>query len=150
MSNRKSGRKSEGRNPDGTFAPGNPGKPKGTRHRATRVALTLLEGEVEALTRRAIQAALDGDMTAMRLCVERIAPSRKDAPVQFDLPIMQTARDAAQAAGAVLAAVAHGELTPAEGAHVMALIETFRRTLETTELEARVAALEGGVHGNGN
>ena len=29
-------------------------------------------------------------------------------------------------------------------AHVMALIETYRRTLETTELEARVAALEGG------
>jgi hypothetical protein len=63
--------------------------------------------------------------------------------VTFALPPMQSARDAAQAAGAVLAAVAAGDLTPAEGAHVMALVETWRRTFETTELEARVAALEG-------
>lgn len=143
MSNRKCGQKSDGRNSDGTFAAGNPGKPKGTRHKATRAALALLEGEADALTRRAIQAALDGDMTALRLCIERIAPPRKDVPVQFELPGMHMARDAAQAAGAVLTAVADGELTPAEGAHVMALVETYRRTLETTDLEARVLALEG-------
>ena len=55
---------------------------------------------------------------------------------------------AARAAGEVLGAVACGELTPSEGAHVMALIETYRRTLETTELEQRISALEaspGGV-----
>ena len=45
---------------------------------------------------------------------------------------------------AIAVAVADGELTPTEGAHVMALIETYRRTLETTELELRVLALEGG------
>ena len=133
-----------GRNTDGTFAPGNPGKPRGTRHKATRAALALLDGEAEALTRQAVAMALDGDATALRLCLERIAPPRRDAPVTFDLAPMQSARDAAHAAGAVLAAVAEGELTPTEGAHVMALVETYRRTLETTELEARVVALEGG------
>ena len=136
-----------GRNTDGTFAPGNPGKPKGTRHKATRAVLALLDGEAEALTRQAVTMALDGDATALRLCLERIAPPRRDAPVTFALPPMQSARDAAQAAGAVLAAVAEGELTPTEGAHVMGLVETYRRTLETTELEARVAALEGGGNG---
>lgn len=55
---------------------------------------------------------------------------------------MQTAPDGVEAAGAVLAAVAAGELAPSEGAHVMALVETFRRTLETTDLERRLAALE--------
>lgn len=59
----------------------------------------------------------------------------------FALPKMKGAADAAKAAAAVLDAVASGDLTPTEGAHVMALIETYRRTLETTELEARVAAL---------
>ena len=136
-----------GRNTDGTFATGNPGKPKGTRHKATRAALALLDGEAEALTRQAVTMALDGDATALRLCLERIAPPRKDAPVQFNLPRMETARDAARAAGAVLEAVALGELTPTEGAHIMALVETFRRTLETSELEARVVALEGGSNG---
>jgi len=132
-----------GRNTDGTFGTGNPGKPKGTRHKATQAALALLDGEAEALTRQAVTMALGGDTTALRLCLERIAPPRRDAPVTFDLPPMETARDAAKAAGAVLGAVAHGDLTPTEGAHIMALVETYRRTLETTELEARLAALEG-------
>jgi len=41
-----------------------------------------------------------------------------------------------------LSSVSGGELTPTEGAHVMGLIETYRRTLELSELEARVIALE--------
>ncbi|MFO7920345.1 MAG: hypothetical protein R6U99_05925 [Nioella sp.] len=139
MTDRKSGR-----NTDGTFASGNPGKPRGARHKATRAALALLDGEAEALTRQAVTMALEGDGAALRLCLERIAPPRRDAPVQFDLPRMETARDAAKAAGALLEAVAEGELTPTEGAHIMALVETYRRTLETSELEARVVALEGG------
>lgn len=136
--NRKSGR-----NSDGTFAPGNPGKPKGTRHKATQAALALLEGDGEAITRKAVQMALAGDATALRLCLERIAPPRKDAPVLFTVPSMTTAGDAAKAAGAVLQSVSEGDLTPIEGAHVMALIEGFRRTLEVTELETRIAKLEG-------
>ena len=135
--------RNSGRNTDGTFASGNAGKPSGARHRATQAVLALLDGEAEALTRKAVDMALAGDGAALRLCLERIAPPRRDAPVTFALPKMKGAADAAKAAGAVLDAVASGDLTPTEGAHVMALIETYRRTLETTELEARVAALEG-------
>jgi len=131
-----------GRNTDGTFGPGNSGKPKGTRHKATQAALALLDGEAEALTRQAVTMALGGDATALRLCLERIAPPRRDAPVTFDLPPMETARDAAKAAGAVLGAVADGDLTPTEGAHIMALVETYRRTLETSDLEARLRYME--------
>ncbi len=137
--------RNDGRNTDGTFGPGNPGKPHGARHKATQAALALLEGQAEALTQKAVETALAGDTTALRLCLERIAPPRKDAPVTFALPPMQTAADAARAAGAILNSVADGDLTPTEGAHVMGLIETYRRTLETTELEARVMALEAGV-----
>jgi hypothetical protein len=43
----------------------------------------------------------------------------------------------------VLQAVCEGALTPSEGAQVIGLINSFRRILEITELEARVAALEG-------
>ena len=55
---------------------------------------------------------------------------------------MQSAADAAKAAGAIVEAVAFGDLTPTEGAHVMALIECFRKTLETGELEGRIEVLE--------
>ena len=141
MTNRKSGR-----NTDGTFGPGNPGKPKGARHRATQAALALLDGEAEALTRQAVTMALEGATTALRLCLERIAPPMRDAPVTFDLPRMEAAQDAAKAAGGVLEAVALGELTPTEGAHVMALVETYRRTLEATAMEARMTELEHALN----
>ena len=141
MADRKSGR-----NSDGTFAAGNPGKPKGARHKATQAALALLDGEAEALTRQAVNMALEGDTTALRLCLERIAPPRRDAPVTFDLPRMETALDAANAAGAVLDAVALGDLTPTEGAHVMSLVEAYRRTLEATAMEARMTELEQALN----
>jgi hypothetical protein len=104
--------------------------------------LELLEGQAEALTQRAVELALAGDTTALRLCLERVAPPRKDSPVQFAMPRMTSARDAAEAAASVLKAVAEGDLTPGEGAQVMGLVDSYRRTLEVTELEARVAALE--------
>ena len=139
---RKNGTTTAGRDEAGRFTTGNPGRRPGARHKTTQAVMSLLEGEAEALTRRAVDAAMDGDTTALRLCLERIAPPRKDAPVTFSLPVMERASDAAKAAASVLAAVADGELTPTEGAHVMALIEAYRRTLETTELEDRIAALE--------
>ena len=132
-----------GRTTDGRFTTGNAGRPKGSRHKATQAVLALLEGQAQALTQRAVELALAGDTAALRLCLDRIAPPRKDSPVQFPMPRMASAQDAAQAAGSVLEAVALGELTPAEGVQVMGLIDAFRRTLEVTELEARLAALEG-------
>jgi len=131
-----------GRDASGRFTHGNPGRPQGARHKATQAALALLEGEAEALTRQAVTMALAGDGAALRLCLERIAPPRKDAPLTLDLPPMRSAADAARAAAAALAAVTQGELTPTEAAQILGLIESYRRILETTELEARMAALE--------
>ena len=132
-----------GRSADGTFTTGNAGRPKGARNRATQAVLALLEGEAEALSQKAVEMALAGDGVALRLCLERIAPPRKDNPVQFTMPRMTTANDASQATGAVLDAVSMGELTPLEATQIIGLIDTFRRLLEVSELEARIAALEG-------
>ncbi|WP_074839619.1 DUF5681 domain-containing protein [Marinovum algicola] len=131
-----------GRNSDGTFARGNPGKPQGARHKATKAVQDLLQGEAEALTRKAIDLAITGDTTALRLCLERIAPPQKDAAISFSLPTIETMDDAASAARAILQAVSCGEITPMEAASVMAVVEQFRRTLELTEIERRIAALE--------
>lgn len=129
----------------GKFARGNPGRPRGSRNKTTQAVEALLDGEAEAITRCAVEKALEGDTTALRLCLERIAPPRKEAPVQFNLPKMETAQDAATAASAVLQAVSDGDLTPTEGAHVMQLVETYRRTLELSEFETRLMALEEAV-----
>lgn len=131
-----------GRDTDGRFSAGNTGRPRGARNRTTMAVLELLEGEAEALSRKAVEMALQGDTTALRLCLERLAPPRKHAPVSFPLPQMSTARDAAQAAGATLQAVCEGDITPVEGAQIMALVDSFRRALEVSEFEARLIALE--------
>ena len=94
-----------GRNPDGTFSTGNPGRPKGSRHKSTLAMEALLQGQAEALTQKAVDLALGGDTTAMRLCLERLYPARKDTTVLFDLPPIESANDATQAAQAVLQAV---------------------------------------------
>ncbi|NOD48719.1 hypothetical protein GS624_15510 [Ruegeria sp. HKCCD5849] len=139
---RNNGTTTDERNPDGTFAPGNSGRPRGARHRITRAVEELLEGQSEQITQKAVELALEGDSTALRLCLERLAPTRKDAPVSFDLPTIKSAEDASEAAQAVLQAVSQGEVTPLEGATVMGLVEQYRRVLETTELERRITALE--------
>ncbi len=140
--NRKYGANTDERNGDGTFAAGNSGKPRGARHKATLAIEAMLEGQQEAITQKAIDLALEGDVTALRLCLDRIAPVRKDATVSFDLPDIETADDAANAARAILKAVAAGDVTPLEAATVMGVVEQFRRAVETTELEKRLTALE--------
>lgn len=122
---------------------GNPkGMPKGTRHKVTRAAEALLDGQSKALTKKAVELALAGDSTALRLCLERILPPRKDRPVQFQMPTLVTVEDASKCMAAILDAVAIGELTPNEATSLASLVSTFVRTIETVELEKRIAALE--------
>jgi hypothetical protein len=131
-----------GRNTAGQFAAGNTGRPKGSRNKATIVIESLLKGQAEALTQTPVTKALEGDSVALRLCLERIAPAPKDQPVSFSLPKMHSALDASEAAGSVLTAVSEGELTPIEATRIMGLIDGYRRTLELTEIEERLRALE--------
>ncbi|WP_343683943.1 DUF5681 domain-containing protein [Asticcacaulis sp.] len=130
----------------GRFKPGqsgNPaGRPPGARHKTTLAIEALLDGEAEALTRKAIEMALAGDVTAIRLCMERVAPPRKGRTVDFPLPAFEKVEDTVTTIGAVLQAVSEGRLTPEEGAAVAGLIEMKRKSIETVELEARLAALE--------
>ena len=124
------------------FPAGNPGRQKGTRNKATLAAEALLDGEVTALTRKAVDMALAGDTTALRLCLERIAPPRKDRPVPFTLPKMESADDAVRAGAALLQAVAQGELTPMEANELGRLVESYVKALEVSDLAKRLDRLE--------
>ena len=131
-----------GRNTAGQFAAGNTGRPKGLRNKSTIAIESLLQGQAEALTQTAVKKALEGDSMALRLRMERIAPAPKDQPVSFSLPKMNNSLEASGAAGSVLTAVSKGQLTPIEATSVMELIDSYRRTLELTEIEERLRALE--------
>ena len=122
---------------------GNPaGKPRGARNRATLAAEALLDGESEALARKAIELALSGDVIALRLCIERIVPRRNDRPIQFALPELHVAADAIKAVGAIADGVARGELSDSEARSLVALVDCFRETLSIVDLDQRLAAVE--------
>ena len=102
----------------------------------------MLEGQHEQLTKAAIDKALTGDTIALRLCLDRIAPPRKDAPITMELPPVRSAADAVEASIAVLSAVAGGDITPDEAGRVMALLTAHKAIVEAGDLEARIKALE--------
>ena len=129
-----------------TFQPGqsgNPnGRPRGARNKTTLAVEALLDGEAESITRKAIELAKSGDGPALRLCLDRIAPARKDRSVAFELPKLESAGDAVKAATAIVEAVACGDLTPSEANDLSRVVEGFTRTLEAVDFEARLTRLE--------
>ena len=68
-------------------------------------------------------------------CKTHPAKEVMEGMVGFPLGIFDTA-------SSVLTAVSEGELTPIEATRVMGLIDSYRRTLELTEIEGRLQALE--------
>lgn len=138
------GPNNDGRNSDGRFAGGNNlgGNKAGSRHRVTRAIEALLEGQHEALTAKAVEMALEGDTTALRLCLDRLAPPKKDSPLSLDLPQVKSAKDAVAASSMVLAAVSAGEISPDEAGRVMALLSAHKAIIEAGDHELRIAELE--------
>jgi hypothetical protein len=125
---------------------GNPaGKKPGTRHKATLAVEQLLDGESEALTRKAIELALGGDLTALRLCLERICPPRKSRSIAINLPESKTAEGVALAQAAIVQAVGEGEITPDEGKTLSDILEVRRKGIESLEFELRITELEKSV-----
>jgi hypothetical protein len=125
---------------------GNPsGKPKGCRNATTILFDELLKDNAKELIEKAIEMAKGGDGPALRLCIERLAPPRKDRPVWFDLPEMKEAKDAVKASAAIVAAVANGDLSPMEASELGKLVDSYARTLQAAEFEERISKLEKAV-----
>jgi len=135
----------------GRFKPGqsgNPaGRPKGARHKALQALDAMGEEAAKEIMAAVVQSAKGGDMRAAEILLRRLWPERKGRPVTFDLPTIAAPADVVNGLASVAQAMAAGELTPDEASAVAAVLETQRRALETTDLEARIAALEAAQQG---
>ncbi|MBL8642553.1 MAG: hypothetical protein JNK21_01360 [Rhodospirillaceae bacterium] len=135
------------RSTDGRFKPGQSGnwrgKAKGTRHHATEAVEALMSGEAEALAGKAVALALNGDTTALKMCLDRLCPPLRTRPARLDLPAAKTgAENITEGLAALLAAAAAGDIDPEQAQTLGALFDIQRRNLETCELEQRLNALE--------
>ena len=127
---------------------GNPGgRPRGARNRSTKALEAIFNGESEALTRKVIELALDGDTVALRMCMDRLMPVRKDRPITFTLPEIETAADLTKATKALLQGVADGEITPSEAAELSKLVDAHTKAIEAVDLATRLSALEHAAGG---
>jgi hypothetical protein len=125
---------------------GNPaGRPKGARNKATLIAEQLLDGESEAITRKVIELAKEGDLVALRLCLERIMPKRRSRAISFSLPPGAAETDLPSAYDWILNAVADGVMTIDEAKEIASLLEAKRRAIETTHLMERLEQIEAKV-----
>jgi hypothetical protein len=124
---------------------GNPaGRPRGSLNRTTVLMQSLLEANAEAIARKAIDLATGGDLTAIRICFDRLVPARKHEPIALELPRLDTAADTVTAASTIVAAVAAGELAPSEAADIAKAVDIYVRALATQQFEERLAKLERG------
>src|SRR5262249_6524375 len=122
---------------------GNPaGRPRGSRNRATLLMEGLLADDAQAIGRKAIAMEKQGDMAAIRLCMDRLSPVRKGEPVAFELPPLNKPADSVAAAAEIVAAVAAGELTPSEAAELAKVGDGYGRAVAATALDERLTKLE--------
>ena len=104
-----------------------------------------LDGEAEALARKAVERALAGDALALKLCLDRIMAPIRESAVRVALPPLHSAADLAGVMGAVTAAAADGRITPGQGSQLAQMVETAMRAIESSELEERLKQVEDQI-----
>ena len=124
------------------WKPGQSGNPKGRPKGSGDVAQirSAIATRIPELLEAMMQRALDGDVGAARLLLERtVAPLRAtDMGQPLNLP-NGTLTDQGRA---VMVAVSSGELAASQGAALLGAIGALARVVELDELVARVAQLE--------
>lgn len=121
---------------------GNPaGRTRGSKNARTLLIESLRNGLPELLEATR-QAALGGDMTAMRFLLDRALPMSKQVNENVEMPELLRAETLTDKATAVLNAVAAGNLPPDVGSHMVTAITSTARVAELDALAARITHVE--------
>lgn len=130
---------------------GNPnGRPMGSQNKRVKLA-TLLEPFAEELILKAVELAREGDMNALRLCIERLIPKAKQEPISFDLSKLDLDNHEylGSAGKEIMIAVTSGEISLTEGKLLSLLIDNQRKLLENCELTHKLEAIEKSFESSG-
>jgi hypothetical protein len=112
------------RDPRGRFQPGQSGNPAGkkpgTLNHATRMRLTLEEGEFDVAARKLVELAKDGNLTAIKVLLAEVNPKPRGRPVALAFEAGATLLERFMA---VSMAIATGEITPDEGKTIALVLD---------------------------
>ena len=118
---------------------GNPsGRPKGIQDKRTALR-KLLTPHAPDLVAKAVELAMQGDTTALRMCIDRLIPPLK---AQAPHTQLEASGSLSQRGEAILKAITAGELDPATGNSLISALATQAKLLEITAIEERLSALE--------
>lgn len=102
---------------------GNPnGRPQGALNKRTEL-VKLLESRAIDLMNKAIELALDGDPTTLRICLERLLPKAQPHPSEIDFPIEINKENKIELKRSILMAVTKGQISVSDAEKFMNLIE---------------------------
>ena len=133
-----SARKPRGR----PFKPGNPGRPAGSKNKTTQMLEQLAEGQAEQLFQKVVDLALAGDVSCLRMMLDRLWPLRKGQPVNVVMPPINTSQDVLHAIASIWTAIREGNLTPDEASALSIVIDRSIPAIELHDITKRIAALE--------
>ena len=127
----------------GRWKAGESGNPAGRKPGTGEVARlrAAIADRVPELLAAMMTRALEGDVGAARLLLERAIAPLKGIEQAVELALPDGGTLTAQGR-AVLLAVAAGELAPSQGAALLGAIGTLARVTEIDELDARLTKLE--------
>jgi hypothetical protein len=122
---------------------GNPaGRPQGSRNKATLACEQLLDGKSEQLTAKLLEMALEGNIQAMRMCLDRTVPLRKERSINLDLRPVTSLQDRMLQFEDLTSAVAEGRITPSEGESFANILTSQAKTLQLVELARRLPEID--------
>jgi hypothetical protein len=119
---------------------------KGARNKSSLAAEALLEGSLEKICKKVEEEALNGNMQAAKMILERFLPPRKDRSIEIDFPSINTFEDVLNAVGFIVNAVGKGKITPSEGELLARTVESYSKALETYQFESRLKSLEENLN----
>ena len=117
------------------------GRPRGSRNKSTQALQKMLGAYAEPVIAKCISAALEGDRSAMRLCMERILPPIKYSPVQLRLPRVKNAVGVGSAMERLVQGVANGEIPPEQAEMMAKVLEIRASRLQEEDVERHVDRL---------
>jgi Family of unknown function (DUF5681) len=121
---------------------GNPrGRPIGSRTKAALAVEQRLGEQAEALSDKLIALALEGNVAAMRLCFERLAPRPRASSTGLAMPAVNTANDVRVAQDSLIEAIAGGEIEHDQVKSLAMMLELRRKSIHDEEAALRAKAL---------
>jgi hypothetical protein len=118
---------------------GGPGRPVGSRNSATIALEQMGEENAYAVYAKLVELALEGDVNACKLIIDRVYPPRKGLRVNLEYSgTMDTVQDINMLSKHVLGKVLSGGLSPEEGEEYGKLCEQRLKIITDTDVMNKI------------